>query len=90
MRSFLILVLILSCGLGSVAHIINKARVQRKTVTEIERAGANVMYDWMWMADVGARNRASQQYQMLMGDALSVVVLQSSGLTHLASNDADF
>jgi predicted nucleic acid-binding protein len=33
---------------------------------------------------------ASQQFELLTGDALVVVVMQAHGLTHLASNDADF
>jgi predicted nucleic acid-binding protein len=33
---------------------------------------------------------ASQQHELLMGDALVVAVMQAHGLTHLASNDADF
>jgi predicted nucleic acid-binding protein len=34
--------------------------------------------------------RVSQQYGLLSGDALIVSVMQSHGLTHLASEDADF
>jgi len=32
----------------------------------------------------------SQQYGLLSGDALIVVLMQESGLAHVASNDADF
>ena len=37
-----------------------------------------------------AATRASQQFELLTGDALVVAVMQAHGLTHLASNDADF
>jgi len=39
---------------------------------------------------VEAATLVSQQYEQLMGDALVVAVMQAHGLTHLASNDADF
>src|SRR4051794_1894912 len=32
----------------------------------------------------------SRQFELLTGDALLVAVMQANGLTHLASNDADF
>jgi predicted nucleic acid-binding protein len=37
-----------------------------------------------------AATLASQQFGLLTGDALVVAVMQAHGLTHLASNDADF
>jgi predicted nucleic acid-binding protein len=37
-----------------------------------------------------AATLASQQFELLTGDALVVAVMQAHGLTHLASNDADF
>ncbi len=39
---------------------------------------------------VEAATLVSRQHELLMGDALVVAVMQSQGLTHLASNDADF
>lgn len=39
---------------------------------------------------VEAATLASQQFELLTGDALVVAVMQAHGLTHLASNDADF
>ncbi len=39
---------------------------------------------------VEAATLVSQQHELLMGDALVVAVMQTHGLTHLASNDADF
>jgi uncharacterized protein len=39
---------------------------------------------------VEAATLASQQFELLTGDALVVAVMQARGLTHLASNDADF
>jgi hypothetical protein len=39
----MVLVLVLGCGLGWVAH---RARVQREAVAAIERAGGKVFYDW--------------------------------------------
>jgi predicted nucleic acid-binding protein len=37
-----------------------------------------------------AATLASKQFELLTGDALVVAVMQAHGLTHLASNDADF
>jgi predicted nucleic acid-binding protein len=37
-----------------------------------------------------AATLTSQQFELLTGDALVVSVMQAHGLTHLASNDADF
>ncbi len=39
---------------------------------------------------VEAATLLSRQHDQLMGDALVVAVMQAHGLTHLASNDADF
>jgi predicted nucleic acid-binding protein len=39
---------------------------------------------------VEAATLTSQQFELLTGDALVVSVMQAHGLTHLASNDADF
>jgi predicted nucleic acid-binding protein len=39
---------------------------------------------------VEAATLVSQQHELLMGDSLVVAVMQAHGLTHLASNDADF
>jgi predicted nucleic acid-binding protein len=39
---------------------------------------------------VEAATLVSQQHELLMGDSLVVAVMQARGLTHLASNDADF
>ena len=39
---------------------------------------------------VEAATLLSEQYELLTGDALVVAVMQAQGLTHLASNDADF
>ena len=39
---------------------------------------------------VEAATLASQQFELLNGDALVVAVMQAHGLTHLGSNDADF
>ncbi len=39
---------------------------------------------------VEAATLVSRQHELLMGDALVVAVMQSQGLSHLASNDADF
>lgn len=39
---------------------------------------------------VEAATLVSRRHELLMGDALVVAVMQAHGLTHLASNDADF
>jgi predicted nucleic acid-binding protein len=39
---------------------------------------------------IEAATRVSRQHELLLGDALIVAAMQANGLTHLASNDADF
>ncbi len=39
---------------------------------------------------VSAAMAISQRYELLCGDALIVAMMENHGLTHLASNDADF
>jgi hypothetical protein len=53
----MILVLILGCGLGWIAHLIYKARVQREAVAAIERAGGLALYDWQWRDGAFVRGR---------------------------------
>jgi hypothetical protein len=47
-RGLIIVVLLLGCGLGGMAHFIHQARVQRETIAAIERSGGFVDYDWQW------------------------------------------
>jgi predicted nucleic acid-binding protein len=39
---------------------------------------------------VAAATAVSQKYELLSGDALIVTIMEQSGVTNLASNDADF
>jgi internalin A len=45
LRSFLVLVLVLGCGLG---WLVRRAQIQRNAVAAIRRAGGYVKYDWEW------------------------------------------
>jgi hypothetical protein len=48
MRALLLLILIIGCGLGWVAHVIRAGRVQRRAVAAIYQAGGWVVYDTEW------------------------------------------
>ena len=47
-RGLIIVVLLLGCGLGGMAHFIHQAQVQRETIAAIERSGGFVDYDRQW------------------------------------------
>jgi predicted nucleic acid-binding protein len=60
----------------------------RQAVDLVPQIGIQVIsLDFALVSAAAAR---SQQYGLLTGDALVVAVMQAHGLTHLASNDADF
>ena len=60
----------------------------RQTVAEVPQFGVRVLpvdFDL-----ITAGTTVSQQFGLLIGDALVVATMQQHGLTHLASADADF
>jgi predicted nucleic acid-binding protein len=62
--------------------------VFQQAVEEVPRLGIRVQDVTVHMVLTAAR--LSRQYELLSGDALIVAVMQTAGLMHLASNDADF
>jgi predicted nucleic acid-binding protein len=63
-------------------------RPDERAVEEVPRLGIRVQDVTVHMVLTAAR--LSRQYELLSGDALIVAVMQTAGLMHLASNDADF
>jgi predicted nucleic acid-binding protein len=79
---------------GIAAHLrqhpaeVQKLTRFRQAVDPVPQLGLQVTpLDFALVSAAAAR---SQQYGLLTGDALIVAVMQAHGLTHLASNDADF
>ena len=60
----------------------------RKSLDDIIAIGIHVLP--VHAADVLRGGDISLQHGLLSGDALVVAMMQTNGLTHLASNDADF
>ena len=60
----------------------------RQAFQEVPRYGIQVLTIPSTLIDAAAT--VSQQTGLLSNDALIVAVMQANGLTHLASNDADF
>ena len=60
----------------------------RQAIQEVPRYGIQVLTIPSTLIDAAAT--VSQQTGLLSNDALIVAVMQANGLTHLASNDADF
>lgn len=60
----------------------------RQAVEGVERFGLQVVP--VTASHISAAAAISQQHGLLSGDALVVAVMQSQGLTNLASHDADF
>ena len=60
----------------------------RQAVEDVPNFGVQVLS--IAAAHVLSAPALSQQYGLLSGDALVVALMQSSGLTHLASADSDF
>lgn len=60
----------------------------RRAIAEVSQFGIQVLPipDGL----VATAGSICQQFELLMGDALIVAVMQHHGLTHLASRDADF
>lgn len=60
----------------------------RQSIEEVPRFGVRVLS--VELAHVLSAAALSQQHGLLSGDALVVAMMESHGLTHLASHDADF
>jgi predicted nucleic acid-binding protein len=60
----------------------------RQSVEDVPTFGVQVLS--VQLSHVVSAAELSQQHGLLSGDALLVAVMQSHGLTHLASHDADF
>ncbi len=62
--------------------------VYRQAIARIPVLGIQVLPLTRLLVETGTR--LSQQYELLTGDALVVAIMQTHGLTNLASNDTDF
>jgi predicted nucleic acid-binding protein len=60
----------------------------RAAIDEVLQSGIQVLPIHPQL--IAAAAAISQQFGLLCGDALVVAVMREQGLTHLASNDADF
>jgi predicted nucleic acid-binding protein len=67
---------------------IPKLRLYQQTTVNVGRLGVQVLPVSELL--VVAATHMSQQFELLTGDALIVTVMQTSGLSRLASCDADF
>ncbi len=69
-------------------HSISKLTIFRQAIASLPRLNIQVISITQPLLE--AATLASQQFELLNGDALVVAVMQAHGFTHLASNDADF
>src|SRR5262249_155448 len=70
-------------------HIeIPQLSVHRQAIASIPRLSIQVVA--ITYSLVEQATQLSQQHELMTGDALILAVMQATGLTHLASNDADF
>ena len=69
-------------------HSIPKLTISRQAIASLPQLNIQVIPITQPLLE--AATLASQQFELLTGDALVVAVMQAHGLTHLASNDADF
>jgi predicted nucleic acid-binding protein len=69
-------------------HFISKLTVFRQAIASLPQLKIQVLPVTQQLLE--AATVASQQFELLTGDALVVAVMQSHGLSYLASNDADF
>ena len=69
-------------------HCIPNLTIFQQAITSLPQLKIQVFA--MTQGFLEAATLASQQFELLTGDALVVAVMQAHGLTHLASNDADF
>lgn len=67
---------------------IPKLTLFQQAIQQIPRLGIRVLD--VKLDHVLVATKLSRQFELLTGDALIVSVMQANGLTHLASNDADF
>ena len=69
-------------------HSISKLTIFRQAIASLPQLNIQVIPITQPLLE--AATLASQQFELLTGDALVVAVMQAHGLTNLASNDADF
>jgi predicted nucleic acid-binding protein len=69
-------------------HVIPKLTIFQQAITSLPQLNIQVIPITQSLLE--AATLASQQFELLNGDALIVAVMQAHGLAHLASNDADF
>jgi predicted nucleic acid-binding protein len=69
-------------------HSIPKLTIFRQAIASLPQLNIQVIPITQPLLE--AATLVSQQFELLTGDALVVAVMQAHGLTHLASNDADF
>ena len=69
-------------------HAIATLTIFRQAIASVPKLNIQVIPITQQLLEVATL--ASQQFELLNGDALIVAVMQAHGLTHLASNDADF
>ena len=67
---------------------IPKLTVYQQALVKIAQMGVQVLP--VLAKHVMSASQLSRNHELLTGDALVVAVMQDHGLTHLASNDADF
>ncbi len=68
--------------------VIPKLTVFRQAIAAMPKLGVGVIPVTQPLLE--AATLLSQQFELLTGDSLVVAVMQSHGLTNLASTDADF
>jgi predicted nucleic acid-binding protein len=69
-------------------HAISKLTIFQRAIASLPQLNIQVIPITRLLLE-GA-TLVSRQFELLTGDALVVAVMQAHGLTHLASNDADF
>jgi predicted nucleic acid-binding protein len=69
-------------------HVISQLTIFKHAIASLPQLAIQVIPITQQLLE--AATLPSQQFELLTGDALVVAVMQAHGLTHLASNDADF
>jgi predicted nucleic acid-binding protein len=69
-------------------HVIPKLAIFQRAIASLPQLSILVILITQTLLE--AATSASKQFELLNGDALVVAAMHAHGLTHLASNDADF
>jgi predicted nucleic acid-binding protein len=69
-------------------HVIASLTIFQQAIASLPRMSIQVIPVTQRLLE--AATDLSRQFELLSGDALVVAIMQAQGLTHLASNDADF